>query len=82
MDELFEAGSRWNLGQAFGQGGLSDGVGDGGADAARLADERTKLATQSLIAALNAEGIEASARLQSPKNPKTNMININVGSKR
>jgi len=46
------------------------------------ADEPTKSAAEALIVALNAEGIEAVARQQNPQNPKSNMININVGAKR
>jgi hypothetical protein len=46
------------------------------------AGESTKKAAASLIDALNAEGIEATPRLQNPKNAKTDMININVGAKR
>jgi hypothetical protein len=46
------------------------------------ADESTKHAKQALIDALNAEGIETESREQNPKNPKTNMIAINVGAKR
>jgi hypothetical protein len=46
------------------------------------AGERTKKAATALIDALNAEGIEAFPRLENPKNPKSDMIAINVGSKR
>ena len=46
------------------------------------ADKSTKEAATALINALNAEGIETEPRQQNPKNPKTNMININIGSKR
>jgi hypothetical protein len=46
------------------------------------AGESTKKAAESLIEALNAEGIEAAPRLQNPKNPKSDMISINVGAKR
>lgn len=46
------------------------------------AGENTKKAAASLIDALNAEGIEAAPRLQNPKNPKTDMITVNVGAKR
>jgi hypothetical protein len=46
------------------------------------ADESTKNAASGLIAALNAEGIEAVERQQNPQNPKTNIININIGAKR
>ncbi len=46
------------------------------------ADEATKEAADSLVDALNAEGIEAAREQQNPKNPKTDMININVGAKR
>jgi hypothetical protein len=46
------------------------------------ADKSTKEAAAALIKALNAEGIEAGPKQQNPKNPKTNMIAINVGSKR
>lgn len=46
------------------------------------AGEATKKAATSLTDALNAEGIETAQRLQNPKNPKTDMININVGAKR
>jgi hypothetical protein len=46
------------------------------------ADARTQEAAQALIAALNAEGIEASARTQNPQNPISNTIGVNVGAKR
>jgi hypothetical protein len=46
------------------------------------ADETAKRAAKSLIDALNAEGIEAAPREQNPKNPKSNTIAVNVGSKR
>jgi len=46
------------------------------------ADETTKHAARGLIDALNAEGVEAVPKEQNPKNPKTNMIAVNVGSKR
>lgn len=46
------------------------------------ADESTKRAAAALIEALNSEGIAAVARQQNPNNPKTNIINMNVGSKR
>jgi hypothetical protein len=46
------------------------------------AGENTKKAAASLIDALNAEGIEAAPRLSEPKNPKSDMIWINVGAKR
>lgn len=46
------------------------------------ADPSAKLAASSLVDALNAEGIEAIAKEQNPKNPKTNMINLNIGAKR
>lgn len=46
------------------------------------AEESTKKAAASLIDALNTEGIEAAPRLQNPKNPKSNMINVNVGANR
>jgi hypothetical protein len=46
------------------------------------AGESTKKAATSLIDALNAEGIEATPRLQNPKNPKSDMISVNVGAKR
>jgi hypothetical protein len=44
------------------------------------AGERAKKAATSLIDALNAEGIEATARLQNPQNPKSDMIAVNVGA--
>jgi hypothetical protein len=46
------------------------------------AGENTKKAAASLIDALNAEGIEATPRLQNPQNPKSDMIAVNVGAKR
>jgi hypothetical protein len=46
------------------------------------AEESSKQAAKALIDALNEEGIEATAREQNPKNPKSNMIALNVGSKR
>ena len=46
------------------------------------ADEVTKRAAKSLIDALNEEGIQTSPNQQNPKNPKTNAIAVNVGSKR
>lgn len=47
------------------------------------ADESTKQAADSLVSALNVEGIEAALRLQNPtNNPKHNTINFSVGSKR
>jgi hypothetical protein len=46
------------------------------------AGENTKKAAASLIDALNAEGIEATPRLQNPKNPKSDTIGVNVGAKR
>ncbi len=47
------------------------------------ADESTKKATDSLISALTAEGIEAAPRLQNPvNNPKHNKIALSVGAKR
>lgn len=46
------------------------------------ADNSTKEAATALIKALNDEGIEAEPRQQNPKNQKTNMIDISVGSKR
>jgi hypothetical protein len=45
------------------------------------AEDSTQKAASSLIDALNAEGIEAAPRLQNPKNPKSDMIAINVGAK-
>ena len=46
------------------------------------AGEKTKNAAASLIDALNAEGIEATPKLQNPQNPKSDMISVNVGAKR
>jgi hypothetical protein len=46
------------------------------------ARENTKKAALSLVDALNAAGIEATPKLQNPKNPKSDMINISVGAKR
>jgi hypothetical protein len=46
------------------------------------ADEQTRKAAASLLSALAQEGLNAEPRLQSPKNPKSNMISLNVGSKR
>jgi hypothetical protein len=47
------------------------------------ADEPTKKAAESLVAALLKEGIEAELRMQNPANtPKHNRISLNVGSKR
>jgi hypothetical protein len=46
------------------------------------ADEATRKAAASLVAALSAEGIEATAKQENPQNPTSNMIAISVGSKR
>ncbi len=46
------------------------------------AEETTKQAAKALIDALNDEGIEATPKEQNPQNPKSNMIAINVGSRR
>jgi len=46
------------------------------------AGENTKKAATALIDALNAQGIEATPKLQNPKNPKSDMISVNVGAKR
>jgi hypothetical protein len=46
------------------------------------ADESTKEAAKLLIDLLNGVGIAAYEKEQNPENPKTNMINVNVGSKR
>jgi hypothetical protein len=46
------------------------------------ADERTKLAAETLIAVLNKEGIRAELRIENPtNNPKHNTIHISVGTK-
>ena len=46
------------------------------------ADTSAREAANALVDALNAEGIDTESRQQNAKNAKTNMININVGSKR
>lgn len=46
------------------------------------ADESTKRAAKGLVAALDAEGITAVPKEQNPQNPKSNMIAVNVGSRR
>jgi flagellar biosynthesis GTPase FlhF len=46
------------------------------------ADESTGQAAKALINVLNTEGIEAEPRQQNPKNPKSNTIAVNVGSRR
>lgn len=47
------------------------------------ADDSTKEAAKALVDALNAEGIFAYEKVENPtNNPKHNVININVGSKR
>jgi hypothetical protein len=46
------------------------------------ADEPTKAAASALVAALLHEGIQAELRLEPATNTKTNMVSLNVGSKR
>jgi hypothetical protein len=46
------------------------------------ADEATLGAADSLVKALNAEGIESARHEQNPNNPKSNTIGIDVGAKR
>jgi len=45
------------------------------------ADEKTLSAAKVLVEALRADGFKAEEKKQNPVNPKTNIINVNVGSK-
>ncbi len=45
------------------------------------ADKKAKDAADSLVTALNREGIAAVLRMENPKNPKENKINLNIGTK-
>jgi hypothetical protein len=46
------------------------------------ASESTKQSAAALISALSNEGLAAEGRTQNPQNPRTDMINVNIGSKR
>jgi hypothetical protein len=74
--------ARWSYSTEGGKSMLLGGVIGVFVDIHPDADETAKKAADSLVAALTAEGIETTLQKNNPKNPKTNMIGLTVGSKR